>query len=101
MTFEDFLKSKRIDSAAFRAARPEEWESWRQLFEAMGPVSFDYQKKYFFNPVRRSFLLSVTEPEKPAEEKKPALSGKPKLVMKPSLKPPKTENTPPDVQHPL
>lgn len=79
ISLEDFLRKKRIAPDAFRAALPEEWAEYERLFQEMGPVSFDYQKKFFFNGLRRAFPLPP-EPALPAEA--PAAPERKKLILK-------------------
>jgi hypothetical protein len=54
-TFEDYLAAKRIDSAAWQAARPEEYAEIQQLFATLGPRNFDQQKKFQINEWRLAF----------------------------------------------
>ena len=76
MDFETYLTSKRIDSARFKAAERELWESWRNDFEQMHPNSFTVQKLNLINPIRRKYQLVITEQTKAAaaEVPKPAAS---------------------------
>jgi hypothetical protein len=92
--FEAYLSSKRIDSAAFRSAEPELWESWKNEFEQMHPNSFTVQKLNLINPVRRKYQLPLTAiitPETDPTQTAPPPGvpsprpGKP--VMKPRPKP--------------
>jgi hypothetical protein len=69
VNFEEYLISKKIDSAAFRQAEPLMWESWHDEFEKMHPNSFTVQKLNLINPVRRKYLLQHV-PEVKKEEKK-------------------------------
>ena len=57
MTFEEFFKKKRIDLAALQKAEPVLFSEFKTHFEQMGEKSFDHTKKYWFNKVRRQFLL--------------------------------------------
>jgi hypothetical protein len=57
MTFEEFFKKKRIDLAALEKAEPALFSEFRTHFEQMGEKSFDHTKKYWFNKVRRQYLL--------------------------------------------
>ena len=58
MNFEEYLRSKKIDSGAFRAAEEELWEGWKKEFELMSESSFTSQKLYLINPVRRKHPLA-------------------------------------------
>ncbi len=60
-TFEEYLKSKRIDSVRFRQAESDLWESWKREFDQMHPNSFTVQKLNLINPVRRKYTLIATE----------------------------------------
>ena len=57
MTFEEFFKKKRIDLAALEKAEPALFSEFKMHFEQMGEKSFDHTKKYWFNKVRRQYLL--------------------------------------------
>ena len=57
MSFEEFLKNKKIDENLFKKAEPERWEVWKTLFEQMHPNSFTAQKKFLINDTRRRYLL--------------------------------------------
>ena len=83
MTFEEYLISKKIDSQAFRAAEPSLWNEWNGLFEAMSPASFTAQKLYLINPLRRKYLLKITEVASAPKANAPAVA---RPVMKPKPK---------------
>lgn len=55
--FEMYLRSKKIDPAAFRAAEPELWETWKTEFDQIHPNSFTVQKLNLINPIRRKYQL--------------------------------------------
>jgi len=57
MTFEEFFKKKRIDLAALEKAEPALFSEFKLHFGQMGEKSFDHTKKYWFNKVRRQYLL--------------------------------------------
>ncbi len=57
MDFESYLKSKKIDSEAFKQAKPDLWNEWEKLFNQLSPISFTSQKLYLINSIRRNFLL--------------------------------------------
>ncbi len=65
MTFEEFFKKKRIDTAALEIAEAGLFSEFRNHFEQMGEKSFDHTKKYWFNKLRRQFPLA---PEVKAEK---------------------------------
>ncbi len=83
MTFEEYLTSKKIDSQAFCAAEPSLWSEWNGLFEAMSPASFTAQKLYLINPLRRKYLLKITEVAAAPKANAPAVA---RPVMKPKPK---------------
>jgi hypothetical protein len=99
---EEYLTSKKIDSAAFQKAEAKLWNDWNIEFEQMHPNSFTVQKLNLINPIRRKYPLK-SAPEKvvgktdtqaqtptpdPAESKPitPATSPKP-AVPRPVFKP--------------
>jgi hypothetical protein len=63
VTFEEYLISKKIDSAAFKAAEPVRWQEWEQLFSTMSAESFTSQKLYLINPIRRKHQLKDAPPQ--------------------------------------
>ena len=81
MSFEEYLISKKIDSQAFLAGDPERWNEWKQLFEVMNPASFTAQKLYLINPLRRKYLLKITE----ANSKLKVTAPVSRPVMKPKM----------------
>jgi hypothetical protein len=85
--FEEYLKAKKIDSAALRAAEPELWTSWKNEFEVVHPNSFTMQKLNLINAIRRKYLLASLPPEdtKPAEPPTPAKPRPGKPVMRPKM----------------
>lgn len=103
MNFEEYLKSKKIDSSAFRLGEPDIWESWKAEFEQISPISFTAQKLYLINPIRRKYLLpsssleanpvntqatvSATIPEQKAEEESPKPPVARPAVAKPVFRP--------------
>jgi hypothetical protein len=86
-TFEDYLISKKIDSARFKEAEPEMWHAWKIEFDQMHPNSFTVQKLNLINPVRRKYQLAIVVEVKkiqPAPPSPMAPSSKPgKPIMKP------------------
>ena len=83
MNFEEYLISKKIDSQAFRTAQPALWNEWNGLFEAMSPASFTAQKLYLINPLRRKYLLKITEVAAASKASAPAAA---RPIMKPKPK---------------
>ncbi|MEL6632330.1 MAG: hypothetical protein AAFQ83_12705, partial [Bacteroidota bacterium] len=81
MDFEAFIKEKKIDPASFQAKRPKVWAAWRDLFAAIGAQSFDHQKKFEFNPLRRMFPLAFDPAEKAAPKAKAGLRKAPSTAV--------------------
>jgi hypothetical protein len=83
MNFEEYLISKKIDSAAFQMAEPTLWNEWSSIFEAVSPASFTAQKLYLINSIRRKYLLKPTEPPTPRATgtiaARPVMKPKPKI----------------------
>ncbi|HEY8928515.1 MAG TPA: hypothetical protein VIM55_04970 [Mucilaginibacter sp.] len=66
MTFDEFFKKKRIDTAALQKAEPALFSEFKAHYEQMGEKSFDHTKKYWFNKTRRQFPLAPeVKTEKP------------------------------------
>lgn len=61
MEFEEYLKGKKIDPAAFKKADLERYTEWERIFETMHHDSFTAQKKFLINDIRRRYLLSDQE----------------------------------------
>ncbi|MBC8156435.1 MAG: hypothetical protein H7Z72_26415 [Bacteroidetes bacterium] len=55
--FAEYLRQKKIDPDAFRAADPERYAEWERLFGQFSPESFTSQKKFLMNSTRRLYLL--------------------------------------------
>ena len=77
--FEEYLKSKKIDSLAFRQHEPLIWQEWKTLFEKINPNSFTSQKLYLMNPIRRKYKLTVQD------ETKAPTPVKAKPIIKPKI----------------
>lgn len=82
MTFEEFLTTKKIDSAAFKAAEPAIWKEWQILFDQVSEKSFTSQKLYQINPTRRKYQLKESSllPAQPAVAPRPS-----KPIIKPKM----------------
>lgn len=61
MEFEEYLKTKKIDSEAFKKADTLRFQEWSTLFETMHPESFTAHKKFLINDIRRRYHLKVGE----------------------------------------
>jgi hypothetical protein len=81
MSFEDYLISKKIDSASFAREEHALFEEWKNLFGQLSPESFTSQKLYLINPLRRKYLLKEVASEKKSEVHKP--TSKP--IIKPKI----------------
>lgn len=66
MTFEEFIAKKKIDLALFENAEPGLFAEFQSHYSQMGAKSFDHNKKFLFNKLRRTYHLK--------EEPKPAVS---------------------------
>lgn len=105
MTFEEFFTKKRIDLTRLRQAMPDLYEEFHDHYVQMGEKSFDHTKKYWFNRLRKDFLLAVVETPKatvgkaaaakPAESSSMSPAGfKPRFKAGSAIK--KAEGTLPD-----
>jgi hypothetical protein len=61
MEFEEYLKGKKIDSAAFQKADHGRYVEWEDIFKTMHPESFTAQKKFLINNIRRRYRLNDQE----------------------------------------
>jgi hypothetical protein len=59
MTFEEFLKIKKINAEAFLNQEKEKYLGFKSLFEQIHPESFTAQKKFLINDWRRKYPLEV------------------------------------------
>jgi len=59
VNFEEYLVSKKINSAVFREKEQAVWAAWQIEFEQMHPNSFTIQKLNLINPVRRKYPLKI------------------------------------------
>ena len=78
MDFEEYLHSKKIDSAAFKEEEEGNFLELEKLFDQIHPDSFTAQKLYLINPLRRKYTW-----------KEKVESVKPKPMMKPKIAKPK------------
>ena len=65
MTFEEYLKSKKIDPKKFSADDPNRYNEFERLFNEMHPKSFTAQKLFLINQLRRKFMWSEAEESQP------------------------------------
>lgn len=68
LTFTEFFTKKKIDIIALQKSRPDLYQEFDRDYGLMGEKSFDHSKKFWFNRLRKEYLLE--EIEIPAEEKK-------------------------------
>jgi hypothetical protein len=55
--FEEWLESKRINSATFQEKESARFNEWKEAFNQMHPLSFTEQKKFLINPTRLKYPL--------------------------------------------
>ncbi|MFD2596604.1 hypothetical protein, partial [Sphingobacterium griseoflavum] len=65
-TFEDFFAKKKIDILLLRSEELALYEEFRLHYAQMGEKSFDHTKKFWFNKLRKKYLLIEPEVEKSA-----------------------------------
>lgn len=58
-----------------RSAKPDLYEEFRRDYTQMGEKSFDHTKKYWFNRLRKEFLLEVIEVPKEVPASVPTATG--------------------------
>jgi hypothetical protein len=64
MTFEEFLIKKKIDPVQLKNAEQALFSEFNTHFNQMGEKSFDHSKKFWFNKLRRAYLLiEIPKPE--------------------------------------
>lgn len=59
MNFEAYLTSKKIDAAIFCKAEPDIYKNLEIIFQQVHPNSFEMQKKFLINDLRRKYLLKA------------------------------------------
>jgi len=84
LTFADFFAKKKIDIKALKKAEPSLYQEFAEHYELMGEKSFDHSKKFWFNRLRKSYLLpeeaiSTASAAKPAPASSPT-ANKPETV---------------------
>lgn len=74
-SFEDYLVSKKIESTSFKENEPSLWNEWKALFNEIHPDSFNAQKLYAINKIRRKYQLKteVTSIKKPIKKGRPII----------------------------
>ncbi|SKB67111.1 hypothetical protein SAMN05660841_01764, partial [Sphingobacterium nematocida] len=96
LSFEEFFIKKKIDLFALKSANQELYKEFEVHYRAMGEKSFDHSKKFWFNKLRKSYLLaeevdfpktsSISAEDIQAAKKSPTLGFKPKFAPKPTSK---------------
>lgn len=76
LSFEEFFLKKKIDLTALQAGQPSLYAEFSKHYAAMGEKSFDHSKKFWFNRLRKSYLLAEGEPA-PAPQKVMPVSDHP------------------------
>lgn len=59
MTFEEFFSKKKIDLQALQIAEPHLFAEFKEHYQQMGEKSFDHTKKFWFNKLRRLYVLAT------------------------------------------
>jgi len=77
-----YLKAKRIDPNAFKAAQPARFAEWVDLFAQMHPDSFTQQKLFLINGIRRTFPLPESEVAALKAQSAAAKAARPKPSVK-------------------
>lgn len=93
MTFEEFCTKKKIDAEKFRQAEPAYYQELKALFEQLHPDSFNMQKLFIINNIRRQYHLAEQPGTQSAQKKNKEDNSsqekaeKPKTAAKPKVKP--------------
>lgn len=59
--FHDFLTKKKIDVENFQKNDNQLYYKWLELFLEYGKASFDQQKKFLFNDIRRKYPFAASK----------------------------------------
>src|SRR5690606_17483870 len=62
MTFEEFFTKKKIDLVQLQSDNSSLYKEFQQHYARMGEKSFDHTKKFWFNKLRKQYLLIEEEP---------------------------------------
>ena len=57
LTFAEFFTKKKIDIGALQIAEPDLYNEFYRDYSLMGEKSFDHSKKYWFNKLRKHYIL--------------------------------------------
>src|SRR5690606_39782062 len=67
LSFIEFFTKKKIDINALQKAKPDLYHEFDRDYALMGEKSFDHSKKFWFNRLRKDYLLKeieISEPKK-------------------------------------
>ncbi len=78
LSFEDFFSKKKINLDALKIADKPLYDEFKAHYQLMGEKSFDHTKKFWFNKLRKSFLLE----ENVIEEKETKKTSTPNFKAK-------------------
>lgn len=84
-TFDEYLKSKKIDGKAFKLGDVGRWKEFEFLFGQMHPKSLTSQKLFLINEIRRKYPLKVEEVVKDVKK----VASRPVMKPKPAASIPK------------
>jgi hypothetical protein len=85
VSFEEYLLSKKIDSASFKSSESLLWQTWEVEFNQMHPQSFTSQKLYLINPIRLRYPLKVEKVNLEAQEIEKPIVAQASEVSKPAI----------------
>ena len=80
LTFDEYLKGKKIDAIAFQKSQNNKYLEWEKIFQQVHPNSFTAQKLFLINDVRRSYPIKAESTE--TVQKKPQAKPKIKIPKK-------------------
>ncbi len=75
ITFEEYLKDKKIDPTAFKKGNKDQYCNWEEIFQQVHPNSFTAQKLFLINEIRRNYPIKIESDNQ--SQKKP--QAKPKI----------------------
>ena len=61
LSFTEFFTKKKIDLKALQIGRPDLYQEFDRDYALMGEKSFDHSKKFWFNRLRKDYLLQEIE----------------------------------------
>ncbi|MGD1840162.1 MAG: hypothetical protein ACFB0B_04595 [Thermonemataceae bacterium] len=59
LDFVAYLMKKKINSELFQHAEPTRWQAFKTLYEQVHLNSFETQKKFLINDIRRKYPLAI------------------------------------------